>query len=127
MQLLKKMMPALLLLAANVMAAESILEFDLRMQRIDRVSQNVMKNIGQKEGGAAAADARDLEQMYAEMEDYFQQRGNSAEAVRISREGRDLAVQMAQFAERQDFDGAFKAAKGLTKECRACHVVYDPL
>lgn len=118
---------AIAALSASAALAESIFDFDLRMQRIDKTSQSAMKNLSNKDLEAAIKDAQKLETMYGELEEYFAQREHGEEAVKLSKTGRSFAAEASRLAASNDSDGAFNAIKAVTRDCHACHLAYDPL
>lgn len=119
---------ALAVFAAGKMAvAQSVLDFDEWMQRIDRRSQSVQRNLAAGDGNAAVADAREIGELYGSMEAYFSRRGNADNAVKLSREGRDLAATVVSSVAAKDFAAASKAAVSIARACRSCHSEYKPL
>ncbi len=118
---------ACLLLFAVSASAESILQFDLLMQRIEHKSQSVQRNLARQDAAAAIADAQDMADMYGQMDRFFQQRADSQRAVRLSRDGSSLAVSMAQLAAQRDFAAASRQALAIVHACRDCHEDYKPL
>jgi cytochrome c556 len=120
---------ALLALASlhDIAGAQSILDFDEWMQKIDRRSQSMQRNLARKDAAAASADAHDIGELYGYMEAYFTRRGDSGNAVKLSREGRDLAATVVQSVAGNDFAGATQAAQTIGRACRTCHLQYKPL
>jgi hypothetical protein len=108
-------------------AAQSIFDFDDWMQRIDDGSQDLQRHIADRKRDDAANAARDIEQLYALMEKYFEKRTDSADAVRISREGRQLATLLQQDLAGQRFTAAKAKAIEIAHGCRGCHINYKPL
>jgi len=97
------------------------------MQKIDRRSQSVQRALIRKDVNGATADAREIGELYNSMETYFTRRGNSANAVRLSKEGRDLAATVVESVAANDFAAASQAAVGIAHACRTCHLEYKPL
>jgi hypothetical protein len=116
-----------LCVAAGSGHAQSILQFDRWMKRIDHCSQGVQHHISAQDAAAALADARELAELYGLMEDYFQRRGESADAVRISREGASLAADVVKAIEGNDLSAASRSAISIARACRDCHFQYKPL
>jgi hypothetical protein len=115
------------LAAGQVALGQSVLDFDEWMQRIDRRSQSVQRNLAAADAGAASADAREIGELYGSMEAYFSRRGNAGNAVKLSREGRELAATVVRSVASKDFATASKAAVSIARACRACHLDYKPL
>jgi hypothetical protein len=108
-------------------AAQSIFDFDDWMQRIDDGSQDLQRHITARKREAAVDAAREIEQLYGLMEKYFEKRSESADAVRISREGRVLAALVQKDLAGQRFAAANKKAIEIAHGCRGCHINYKPL
>jgi len=107
--------------------AQSIFDFDDWMQRIDDGSQDLQRHIDARRREAAADAAREIEQLYAQMEKYFEKRADSTDAVRISREGRALATLVQKDLAGQRFTAAKTKAIQIAHGCRGCHINYKPL
>jgi hypothetical protein len=110
-----------------IVRAQSVLDFDEWMQKIDRRSQSVQRNLTRKDVNGATADAREIGELYGSMETYFTRRGNAPNAVKLSKEGRDLAATVVKSVAANDFTGATQAALSIAHACRACHLEYKPL
>jgi hypothetical protein len=115
------------LAAGQAAFGQSVLDFDDWMEKIDRRSQSVQRNLANKNAAAASTDAREIGDLYGSMETYFTRRGNADNAVKLSREGRELAATVVRSAAAKDFATASQAAITLAKACRTCHVEYKPL
>lgn len=126
------MRPVLALLAAgtalcaSLALAASVLEFDRWMRAIDRNSVAVQKNLARRDGETAKVNAQQLEQLYAQMEDYFASDGHSPDAVQISRDGKEQAAAVLSAIDASDFDTATSAALRIARACNDCHDVYKP-
>ena len=107
--------------------AQSIFDFDDWMQRIDDGSQDLQRHITARKRDAAVDAAREIEQLYGLVEKYFEKRSESADAVRISREGRVLAALVQKDLAGQRFAAANKKAIEIAHGCRGCHINYKPL
>ncbi len=110
-----------------IVCAQSVLDFDEWMQKIDRRSQSVQRNLTRKDVNAVTADAREIGELYGSMESYFTRRGNAANAVKLSKEGRDLAATVVESVTANDFAAASRAALNIAHACRTCHLEYKPL
>lgn len=106
--------------------AASLFDFSVWMRGIDNRSVSVQRHIAARNVDAARTDARELERLYALMEDWFVRDGHSHDAVQISREGKELAAAILPAIERQEFDRAASAALTIARACNDCHDVYKP-
>ncbi len=118
---------ACLALAMSCAAAHSVFDFDDWMQRIDDQSQDLQRHIAKRDAAAASASARELEELYGLMEEFFAQRGSGDDAVRWSREGRQFAQRAQAELAGKRFDSARRNALSIAHGCRDCHFNYKPL
>jgi hypothetical protein len=107
--------------------AQSIFDFDDWMQRIDDGSQDLQRHIAARDSKAATATAREIEELYGLMEEFFGKRRESASAVRYSREGRDSARAALRALATGKFAAARRSALDIAHGCRDCHYNYKPL
>src|SRR5581483_10384542 len=113
--------------AGRPAASQSVLEFDAWMQKIDRRSQSVQRNLASRNPAAALADARELGELYKLMEGYFTRRGDAADAARFAAEGGALIDAAVVSLQSNDFDAAARSASSVARACRECHIEYKPL
>lgn len=114
-------------LVAGSAGADSILEFDIWMQKIDRHSQTILHALKRQDASAAVADARELERLYGQMERFYEARGEHDDPLLLSWDGRQRAASAAVQAQQGDFAGAFESAVGIARDCRACHDRFKPI
>ena len=119
---------ALMLGALSVTAvAQNLFDFDDWMQRIDDGSQNLQRHIAARDPKAASGAAQEIEELYGLMEKFFEKRGNSDDAVRWSREGRQFAAKAQADIAAGRFISAKRNALAIAHGCRDCHFNYKPL
>lgn len=119
---------ALMLGALSVTAvAQNLFDFDDWMQRIDDGSQNLQRHIAARDPKAASGAAQEIEELYGLMENFFERRGNSGDAVRWSREGRQFAAKAQADIAAGRFASAKRNALAIAHGCRDCHFNYKPL
>lgn len=114
-------------LCAGAATADSILEFDVWMQKIDRHSQSVLLALKRKDAASATAEARELERLYGLMERFYEARGEHDDPLLLSWDGRQRAARAASLVEGGDFDAAYESALGIARDCRACHDRFKPI
>jgi hypothetical protein len=114
-------------LLAGAAMAHSILDFDDWMQRIDDSSQDLQRQIAARDAAKATAAAREIEEMYALMQEFFEKRADTADAVRWSREGREFARRAQADLAGRRFGAAKRNALAIAHGCRDCHFSYKPL
>ena len=107
--------------------AQNIFDFDDWMQRIDDGNQDLQRHIAARDREAAIASAREIEQLYGLMEQFFDRREHADDAVRWSREGREYASQALRDLAAQRFTAARRSALAIAHGCRDCHFNYKPL
>jgi len=94
------------------------------MQNIEAVNESLSSNLGLKAADAAAADARDLDQLFAEVEAYFVARADAPDAVDYTRRSRQAAAGILRAIEASKFDAANELAVDISRTCKTCHRKY---
>ena len=114
-------------LLSSLLWAHSVFDLDDWMQRIDDGNQDLQRNIAARDRDAALERARELEELYGLMEKFFQDRGESETAVRISRAGRAQAAAAVRHLNARQYSAARARALEIAHGCRGCHIEYKPL
>jgi cytochrome c556 len=94
------------------------------MRNIEDTMKSLDSNVSLKDTRAAAAEARELAQLFVQIEAYYARKGDTPDAVDYSRKSHDLVAQVLRAVEAQDFDTASDAVGQFVKSCKACHQVY---
>lgn len=110
-------------LSGGVFSAESEIDSDL-MQTIEDTAKSVVSNIDHKDPKAVAADARELEKLFAQVESFYEKKNDAHDAITWSKNSREWASTLARFAADKDFDGASKVARDINRTCKTCHNTY---
>lgn len=110
-------------LSVTLLSAYAAVDAD-SMQVMEDTQKSLSSNIALKAGKGALADARELEEMFKEVEAFFEKKGNAADGVTWSQESRTLAASVAKAVAANDFDAAAQKAVSLAKTCKACHAIY---
>lgn len=113
----------LALLTASVHSAETDLDTDL-MQSIEDTNKSLSSNIALKDGKAATADSKELNDMFVKVETYFVQKGGADDAVDLARKSKGLTEAIVKAVDQNDFDSAGNSATALSRNCRTCHTFY---
>jgi hypothetical protein len=118
---------ALLALQAALLGAVGSAEVEVDgdlMRSIDDTVKSLDSNVSLKAGKAAAAEAKELAGLFAQIEVYYVRKRDAQHAVELSRKSMELAAQVAQAVEAEDFDTAADAVSGFIRACKACHNIY---
>jgi hypothetical protein len=114
----------LLVLGGGVRSATDELDPDL-MHGIEDTNKSLASNIATQQGAGASADARELNEMFAQVEAYFEKKGNdAADAVALAKKSRALSAQIVQSVSASDFATATDSATNLSRTCKTCHSFY---
>jgi hypothetical protein len=114
---------SLVAIAGGVFAGEISVDEDY-MQVMEDRQKSLASNIALKNGQAAVEDAKELDQMFNDVETFYVHKGNASDAVTWTKESKDLAVAITQYVATNDFDTASVKAVSLAKTCKECHSVY---
>ena len=114
---------SLVAITGGVFAGEISVDEDY-MQVMEDRQKSLASNIALKNGQAAVEDAKELDQMFNDVETFYVHKGNASDAVTWTKESKDLAVAITQYVATNDFDTASVKAVSLAKTCKECHSVY---
>lgn len=112
-----------LFVSAAVMAADAEMQIEL-MQNIEDVNKSLSSNIALSNKAGATSDAKELTAMFAEVEAHFQQKGDSANAVELATQSKNLSADIIKLVGENNFDAASTASTTLSRTCRTCHTFY---
>ncbi len=114
---------SLVAITGGVFAGEISVDEDY-MQVMEDRQKSLASNIALKNSQAAVEDAKELDQMFNDVETFYVHKGNASDAVTWTKESKDLAVAITQYVATNDFDTASVKAVSLAKTCKECHSVY---
>jgi len=114
---------ALSVLAGGVRSAQDELDTDL-MHSIEDTNKSLASNIAVKETKGASSDAKDLSEMFAQVEAYYTKKGDAADAVELAKKSRELSARILQSVGASDFGAATDSATTLSRTCKTCHSFY---
>jgi hypothetical protein len=114
-------------LAAGVVFAQTVDDFDGWMRTIDDKTQSVQRNIAAKDTNAVTADAKTLQETFKLVEEFWAKRGNAPDAVELSQKAQEQAAQVLKSATAKDYDAASTESIKIAETCTACHRLYRPL
>ena len=116
----------LTLLLSNTSHSASILDFDIWMRKIDTRIVDVQRKLDAQDDAAAIAQAREIEDLYAKMEAYFVAKDASADAIKLSRESKELAGVIVKSVAEKKYEAGGNAAVTIARACTDCHDLYRP-
>ena len=114
---------AIVLLSTSVHANEAELDTDL-MQSIEDTNKSLSSNIALKDGKAAISDSKELNDMFAKVQVFFEKKGGAPDAVELAKKSQGLANEIVAAVNHSDFDSATNSATTLSRTCRTCHTFY---
>lgn len=107
----------------SVVAAEVSIDEDY-MQVMEDRQKSLTSNIALKKAQEAVADAKELDEMFNDVEAFYAHKENATDAVNWTKESKDLALAITKYVASNDFDTASMKAVSLAKTCKECHSVY---
>lgn len=114
---------ATLLLSSAVSSAVPELGMEI-MQNIEDLNKSLSSNIALRDAKATLSDAKELDDLFTQVESHFAARGDAANAVELSKKSRTLAQTIIKSVGSSNFDAATDAATDLSRTCRTCHTFY---
>jgi len=112
-----------LVLLSSVASAQFEITADA-MRDIEDTTKSLDSNVALKETKNAVTEAKELVSFFRQVEVYYAQQPNAADAVGYARKTHELAAQALTALEAQNFDQAGDSVSALTRSCKACHDVY---
>lgn len=116
-------------LAATLMlagaASSTVPELGMEvMQNIEDLNKSLSSNIALRDTKATLSDAKELDDLFTQVESHFAARGDAANAVELSKKSRTLAQAIIKSVSSSNFEAATDAATDLSRTCRTCHTFY---
>jgi len=123
------MYKAFAFLAATLMlagaASSNVPELGMEiMQNIEDLNKSLSSNIALRDAKATLSDAKELDDLFTQVESHFAARGDAANAVELSKKSRTLAQTIIKSVGSSNFEAATDAATDLSRTCRTCHTFY---
>jgi len=96
------------------------------MKNMDESVKSLDSALATRDAKSAQADAGTIRDGLHWAEEYFMRKGNVDDAVRLAKQGEELAATIGRSAGSSDFDTALNTYDALVKTCRRCHDAYKP-
>jgi hypothetical protein len=93
------------------------------MKTIAATSGSLRKNLDAKNGEAAAADAKKLQETFEQVHDFWQKK-NVDDAMKFAMDARDGFREVAEQASAGKVDDASATLQKATANCRGCHAAH---
>ena len=94
------------------------------MHSIEDSNKSLASNIAIKETRGASSDAKELTEMFAQVEAFYARKGDAPDAVELAKKSRALSTQILQSVSTSDFGAATDSATTLSRTCKTCHNYY---
>ena len=114
---------ACLAVLAIAVFAQSEEDHQKWMKTVGTTSGSLRKNLDAKNGEAASADAKKLQDVFGQVHDFWHMK-NVDDAMMFSMEARDGFREIAEHASAGMFDDASAALKKLDASCSGCHTAH---
>jgi hypothetical protein len=100
---------------------------DDSMRDMDDANKDLQPVIGARNAQVALADAKTIESVLKQTEDYFARKGGTQDAARIAQQGEAQIATVITALNTNDFATADAATRDVAKNCKVCHDIYKPL
>ena len=114
---------AVALFSTSVFSSLTKIEDDF-MQTVEDTNKNLANDIATRDARASVADAKELQAMFAQVEAFYDGKGDARDAVTLSRKSKDLSDEIIKLVVKNDFDAATEKATDLSRACKSCHNFY---
>lgn len=111
---------ALCLVALSATLSGQDDDYSKWMKTIGAANGSLRKNLEAKNGEAASADAKKIQEALSQVHVYWQKKGSS-DAMKFAMDARDGFGEVAQLAAGGKFDDAGAAVKKVSANCAGCH------
>jgi hypothetical protein len=108
----------LIALSMTVIAQDE--DYQKWMKTVGATSGSLRKNLAAKDGAAASADAKKLQEVFDQVHDYWQKK-NVDDASKFAMDARDGFHDVAEQASAGKFDDASATLKKASASCGGCH------
>lgn len=109
--------------SATVLAADSEFDMDF-MQTVEDLTKEIVSNISGEDVAAVLANAKELDGMLSQVEVHYAKKGDTPDAVQISKDSRTLLGEVVGLASAKNFDAANSKSTELSRACKSCHKIY---
>ena len=103
--------------------AQGDADYQKWMKTIGATSGSLHKNLEAKNGEAASADAKKIQEAFAQVHDYWQKKSVD-DAMMFAMDARDGFREVAEDAAAGKFDEASAAVKKASATCGGCHTAH---
>jgi uncharacterized cupredoxin-like copper-binding protein len=110
-------------LSGVVHSADDELSTDL-MQSIEDTNKSMASHIALQNTKGATSDAKDLQEMFTQVESFYVHKGDAPDAVELARKSRTLSGEILKQVDAKEFDKAVNTATDLARACKTCHNFY---
>jgi hypothetical protein len=110
-------------LTAGLLLAQSDGDYQGYMKIVGPTNGSLQKNLAAKDGAAAAADAKKLEDTFKQVEAFWEKR-NVPDAVNFAKQAKMGAAAVAKSAMAENIDQASADAKTMAANCGGCHMAH---
>ena len=110
-------------LSAGLLHAQSDSDYQGYMKIIGPTNGSLQKNLAAKDGAAAAADAKKLEDTFKQVGAFWEKR-NVPDAMNFAKQAQMGAASVAKSAMAGNIDQASADAKTMATNCAGCHMAH---
>ena len=114
---------AVALFAGSVLAAQVEIDEDF-MRSVEDTEKSLVDNLAAGNAKGSTADAGELEGMFAQVEAFYVNKGDAADAVNLSKKSKDLSAEIVKLVAAKDFATAAGKANDIQRTCKTCHNFY---
>lgn len=110
-------------LSGVVHSADDELSTDL-MQSIEDTNKSMASHIALQNAKGATSDAKELQEMFTQVESFYVNKGDAPDAVELARKSKLLSGEILKQVDSKAFDKAVDTATDLARTCKTCHNFY---
>ena len=111
-------------LTAGLLLAQSDSDYQGYMKIIGPTNGSLQKNLAAKDGSAAAADAKKLEDTFKQVQAFWEKRNVTDAINNFAKQAQSGAASVAQSAMAGNIDQSSADAKTMATNCAGCHMAH---
>ena len=113
----------LAVMTTGILLAQSDSDYQTWMKTVAATNGSLGKNLAAKDAAASTADAQKLQDVFKQVEDFWQKR-SVPDAVNFASKAGGVAAMVAKDVAVGDFDKATADSKTIGANCGGCHMAH---
>ncbi|MCK9261614.1 MAG: hypothetical protein M0P63_17875 [Azoarcus sp.] len=110
-------------LVCGLVSAQASVDEDF-MRYVEDVYKSADNNVAMKDAAAATKDAKELVELFGEIEAHYVKEADEQDGLKLSRQSVELSSTLLKVLLANDFDSASSVSRDIARTCKSCHNIY---